>query len=163
MGTVYRKTVTKPLPAGAKLIVRKGQRLAEWLDSKEKRRTAPVATGQDGTDRIVITARTFTTKYRDGSGIVREVPTGCRDETAARSVLGDLERRAELVKAGVLTVAEDAVADNQGTPLAEHFAAYVAHQAAKGLNPVRVKKTESRLVLLAVQSDAEPMPKQLRK
>lgn len=28
MGTVYRKTATKPLPAGAKIIVRKGQRLA---------------------------------------------------------------------------------------------------------------------------------------
>lgn len=27
MGTVYKETFTKPLPAGAKLIVRKGQRL----------------------------------------------------------------------------------------------------------------------------------------
>jgi hypothetical protein len=27
MGTVFRKT---PLPTGAKIIVRKGQRLAEW-------------------------------------------------------------------------------------------------------------------------------------
>ena len=31
MGTVYRKTATKPLPAGAKFIVRKGQRLAERI------------------------------------------------------------------------------------------------------------------------------------
>ena len=41
MGTVYKKTFTKPLPAGAKIIVRKGQRLAEWIDAKGKRRTAP--------------------------------------------------------------------------------------------------------------------------
>ena len=34
MGTVYRKTATKPLPSGAKLIVRKGERLAEWADTK---------------------------------------------------------------------------------------------------------------------------------
>ena len=27
MGTVFKKSVTKPLPAGAKIIVRKGQRL----------------------------------------------------------------------------------------------------------------------------------------
>jgi hypothetical protein len=27
MGAVFKKTVTKPLPAGAKIIVRKGQRL----------------------------------------------------------------------------------------------------------------------------------------
>ena len=107
MGTVYRKTATKPLPAGTKIIVRKGQRFAEWLDAKKKRRTAPVTIGQDGTDRLVVTARTYTAKYRDGSGIVQEVATGCRDESAARSVLGDLERRAELVKAKVLTVDED--------------------------------------------------------
>ncbi len=68
MGTVYRKTATKPLPAGAKIIVRKGQQFAEWKPAKGKTRTAPVTTGNDGTDRIVITARTYTAKYRDGSG-----------------------------------------------------------------------------------------------
>jgi len=87
MGTVYRKTVTKPLPAGAKIIVRKGERFAQWQDAKKKTRTAPATTGQDGADRIVVTARTFMAKYRDGSGIVREVATGCRDETAARRCL----------------------------------------------------------------------------
>ena len=100
MGSVFKKTATKPLPAGAKIIVRKGQRLAEWLDAKEKRRTAPVTVGKDGTDRIVITAKTYTAKYRDGSGMVQEVATGCRDESAARSLLTDLERRAEKVKGG---------------------------------------------------------------
>jgi len=29
MGTVFKKTATKPMPASAKIIVRKGQRLAE--------------------------------------------------------------------------------------------------------------------------------------
>ena len=36
MGTAYRKTFTKLLPDGAKIIVRKGQRLAEWKDAKGK-------------------------------------------------------------------------------------------------------------------------------
>ena len=112
MGTVFKKTATKPLPAGAKIIIRKGERLAEWIDAKRKRRTAPVTTGKDGTERIVITARTYTAKFRDGSGIVKEVATGCRDEQAARSVLSKLERRAELVKGEVLTAAEDAIGDS---------------------------------------------------
>ena len=30
MGSVFKKTATKPLPAGAKIIVRRGQQLAEW-------------------------------------------------------------------------------------------------------------------------------------
>jgi hypothetical protein len=52
MGTVYRKSATKPLPAGARIIVRKGQRFAEWFDAKEKRRTAPVTVGQEGAARL---------------------------------------------------------------------------------------------------------------
>ncbi|HLA85604.1 MAG TPA: hypothetical protein VJL29_12495 [Thermoguttaceae bacterium] len=144
MGTVFKKTATKPLPAGAKIIVRKGQRLAEWTDGKKKRRTAPVTTGKNGSDRIVITARTYTAKYRDGSGVVREVATGCRDESASRSVLAKLERRAELVKGEVITAAEDAVIDHQTTPLADHITAFIAHQRAKGVSR-RLNDTRSQL------------------
>jgi len=93
--TVYKKTFTKPLPANAKIIVRKGQRLAEWKDAKGKTRTAALTIAGD---RIAVEAGTYTAKYRDGSGIVREVATGCRDESAARLILGQLERRPELVK-----------------------------------------------------------------
>jgi hypothetical protein len=127
MGCVYKETFTKQLPTGAKIIVRKGKRLAEWKDAKGKTRTAPLnAAG----DRITVEAGTYTAKYRDGSGIVRKVATGCRDESAARSVLGKLERRAELVKGEVITVAEDAVIDHQGTPLADHITAFIDHQKA---------------------------------
>ena len=149
MGTVFKKTATKPLPVGAKIIVRKGQRLAEWLDAKEKRRTASVTVGRNGTDRLVVTARTYTAKYRDGSGIVKEVATGCRDESAARSILGKLERRAELVKGEIITAAEDTVTDHQAMPLAVHVADYLAHQTAKGLNRVRIQNTRNRLQRLA--------------
>jgi hypothetical protein len=71
MGSVFKKTVTKPLPANAKIIERKGVRVAEWLDAKEKHHMAPVSVGRDGSDRIVVIARTYTAKYRDGSGVVR--------------------------------------------------------------------------------------------
>ena len=144
MGTVYRKTATKPLPEGAELFERKGVRFAGWRDAKGKNRTARVTVGNDGSDRIVIEARTFTAKYRTRAGVV-EVATGCRNEDAARRVLGELERRAELVKAGVLSTAEDAIADHQPTPLEAHFAAYRAHQQAKGVVPRRVLDVQSQL------------------
>jgi hypothetical protein len=102
MGAVFKKTVTKPLPTGAKIVEHKGDRIAEWLDAKEKRRKAPITIGKDGSDRIMITARTYSAKYRDGAGVVREVATGCRTESGARSVLSDLERRVELVKRSLL-------------------------------------------------------------
>ena len=125
MGTVFRKTYTKPLPAGAATFVRKGERFARWKDRKGKSRTAPVTVGEDGAERVVFESPYYVAKYRDGAGVVQIVATGCRDEQAARRVLGDLERRAELVRAGVISTAEAAVSDHQGTPLAGHFDADV--------------------------------------
>jgi integrase len=132
MGTVYKETFTKPLPAGARIIVRKGQRLAEWKDAKGKTRMARL-TGAG--DRIAVEAGTYTAKYRDGSGIVRKVSTGCRDESAARSILGKLERRAELVKGEVLTASEAGTIDHQALPLADHVAAYLLKLEAEGTSP----------------------------
>ena len=145
MGSVYKETFTKPLPAGAKIIIRKGQRLAEWIDAKGKRRTAPLTAAGD---RITIEAGTYTAKFRDGSGIVRKVSTGCRDESAARSILGKLERRAEMVKGEVLSAVEDAVIDHQSTPLANHIAAFIDHQKAKGVSR-RLNDTRSQLQRVA--------------
>ena len=111
MGSIYRKTVTRPLPNGAELITKAGEQFARWKPKTGRARTAKVVTGSDGLLRIRTEAVTFIAKYRDGSGIVREVATGCRDEDAARSILRDLERRAELVKSGVMSADEDAIAD----------------------------------------------------
>src|SRR5205807_2521232 len=126
MGTVFKKTFTKPLPAGAELFTRKGQQLARWKDRKGRTRTAPLTTGQDGQPRLLIESGTFVAKYRDGAGLVQEVPTGCRDEAAARQVLADLEREAELIRAGVMTQGEADVAQHQQTALADHLSAYLA-------------------------------------
>lgn len=135
MGSVFKKTYTKPMPSSAEILVRKGERLARWK-SKGKARTAPLTTGLDGTERLLVTAATYTAKYRDGSGVVKEVATGCRDEAAARSVLTELERRAERVKSKLITAAEDKIADHQPTPLAEHVAAYAGHLLAAGTTKV---------------------------
>ena len=116
-----------------------------WVGALPLSKTAPLTTGKDGSDRIVLKAGTYTAKHRDGSGIVREKATGCRDKEAASRVLGDLERRAELVKANVMTAGEDAIADHQDTPLAEHVADFIAHQTAKEVSPVRVANTRSQL------------------
>src|SRR5229473_5681214 len=113
MGTVFKKTYTKPVPMGAEVIIRKGERFARWKPAKGKTRSVPRTVGKDGTERLILESPYWHAKFRDGSGIVRVVPTGCRDETAARRVLGDLLRRAELVKANVISATEDAIADHQ--------------------------------------------------
>ena len=134
MGTVFKKTVTKSLPEGAEIFTRKGDRFARWKDRNGKKKTAPVTTGRDGSDRIVVTAGTFTAKYRDGQNIVREESTGCRDETAARQLLQELVQRADKVRSGMRTKAEDAALDHQKLPLADHIADYLAHLEANEYN-----------------------------
>src|SRR6266545_1764126 len=150
MGTVFKKQTTRPLPSGAEIFVRKGERFARWK-CKGKTRTAPLTTGQDGADRIVTESPYYVAKYRDGAGVVQTVATGCRDETAARQVLADLERRAELVRSNVMTAAEAAIGDQQGEPLTGHLAAYDAFLNAKGASDVHRDHTGYYLRRLAAE------------
>ena len=149
MGTVFKKTFTKPLPAGAKIIVRKGERFAQWQDAKGKTRTTPLTGGKGGSDRILVTAGTFTAKYRDGSGVVQEVATGCRDEAAARSLLTDLERRAEKVRGKILTVGEAAAIDHQERSLTEQINVYLVKLESEGSSPVHRANVRRSLERLA--------------
>jgi integrase len=128
MGRIFKPTVYKPLPRDAELqTTRKGERIARWTDKRGKTRTAAVAVPKRGKHagelRIVVEAGRYFAQYRGTDG-VRTVPTGCRDETAARGVLRELERRTELVRGNLLTEAEGRTADHQTTPLEGHFEAY---------------------------------------
>ena len=142
MGTVFKKTVSRPLPKGAELFTKQGQQLARYKPSKGRARTAKVTTGKDGSTRILEEAGTYTAKYRDGEGIVCEVATKCRTEDAARSVLSQLERRSELVKAGVITAAEDRIADHQSELLSAHIADYLQSLRAKDVSDGYWKETK---------------------
>ena len=132
MGTVFKKTYTKPVPANAEIADKGGRRVARWKHGR-KVRTAPVTTGKDGTLRLVIESPVYVAKYRDGSGVVREVSTGCKDEQAARRALADLERKAELIRTGVITPDEDGAARHSAEPLTAHFAAFEVRQQARGV------------------------------
>ena len=142
MGTVFRKTRTKPLPVETELFTRAGQQFAKWKPAKGKSRTAKVTTSEDGSLRIQTEAATFTAKFRDGLGYIREVSTGCRDEDAARSVLSKLERRAELVRSEIISPAEDATADHQASPFVQHYEAYLLHQRASGVSGRHLRDLE---------------------
>jgi hypothetical protein len=149
MGSVLKKTYTKPLPAGADSFTRKGQRFVRWKDRKGKTRTAPMTVGGDGAERIAIESSKWFAKYRDGAGVVRVVPTGCRDETAARQVLADPERKAELVRSGVMNAAEAAIGERRAAPLTKHFGAFDTHLQAKGVTRIHREDTGRYLQRLA--------------
>ena len=129
MGSVFKPFATRPLPGGAQLVTRAGKLVACWIDASGKKRQAPVTAGEK--PRIRERASTYSAQYRDGDGVVRRVPTGCKSIDAARAVLAELESRAEKVKAGIVTAAEATVADHADTPITEHADAYVAYLARK--------------------------------
>lgn len=75
MGTVFKKTTTRPVPDGAEIVVKDGKRVARWR-VRGKLRSAPLTTGADGQPRIATRAATYTAKYRDHTGAVVEQATG---------------------------------------------------------------------------------------
>lgn len=149
MANIYKKTITRPLPVDAELFHRKTKggsvQCARWRDRKGKEKTAAVSISPAGTVRIKTVAATYTAKFRDGDGVLREVATGCRDKTAAQTVLASLTSRAELVKAKVMTSDQARIADQQQIPLSTHIADYVAYQKDQNRNLDYIKNCETRL------------------
>lgn len=142
MGSVYRPYVTRPLPSGAVVEMRDGKAVATWVDRRGKRQHAAVTNGEKG-PRIRAQSGTYVAKYRDASGVLQCVSTGCRGKDTARAKLADLEARAEKVRAGIVTEAEAGVADHADTPVNEHIAAYVAalsRKRGKGARPAVSKQ-----------------------
>lgn len=109
-----------------------------------------MTTGRDGSDRVVLTTTTHVAKYRDGSGVVRKVGTGCRTKDAAESVLGGLRGRAELVKANVITPAQDAAAGHAAIPIGGHAEAYLLALGRRA-SPAHVKNVERQLGRLRIE------------
>ena len=87
----------------------------------------------------------FVVKYRDGSGVVRVESTRCRDETAARQILAELERRAELVRSGVITAGEESAVVHRTTPMEQHREAYLENMRGRALSQTHRKKTDRHL------------------
>jgi integrase len=141
MASVFKKSVTRKLPEGAELFVRKGERFARWRVN-DKPRTAPVTVGKNGELRIRTEAATYTARYRDGSNVLQEAATRCRDKNAALAVLKDLVTRAERVKSGILSQGDADAIDHQLTPLTEVLASYVGHLRGKGRSSTHVADCE---------------------
>jgi integrase len=133
MGSVFRQKITRPLPAGAEVVTRNGERVARWR-VRGKLRTAPLTTGEDGSDRILTEARTYTARFRDHTGKVVTRPTGCKDEQAARQMLAGWEREAEQIKAGTLDAKDLDTSRKAAAPLEDHLSVYERSLVAAGVS-----------------------------
>lgn len=70
------------MPPGARVVERRGERVAEWTDAAGQKRRAPVT--EDGSG-VRIEAATFTVKFSDEHGRERKVSSRCRHATGPRA------------------------------------------------------------------------------
>ncbi len=145
MGSIFKKAWTAPLPDGAEVVDQDGKQIARWRLRNGKLRTAEVLVGRSGKLRIRGKTRAYVARYRDHHGVWVDEPTGCKDEVAARAILNRLERQAELIRAGVISAAENSASRHAGTPLGAHFDAYYDHLRLKGSTPHRIRQVKTRL------------------
>ena len=150
MATVYRKTVTRSIPDNVERIERKGVLFVRFT-AKGERKTARVVLGKDGQERMTTKAETYTAKYRDHLGIVREVATSCRHEDAAKHVLKEILRREELLRAGVITSDESTIAKQQQLTTAVHLAAYVKSMASAGVTAKHIADSQQKIERLILE------------
>ena len=155
MATVFQRTKKKPLPPGAQVVERKGKRLAEWLNSRGKWRTAPLS--KDGSG-ILAKASTYTVRFVDEHGHIREVGTRCRDYAAAEQLGRELEKRAMQRREGLLDPAQERFAKAARAPIADHAAAHVEHLRAAGNTAKHVRTVERHLRAIFSASGIERLP-----
>ncbi len=136
MGSVFLKTYTRAVPAGAEVGAIGGKnprRVARWKTGS-KRIEAEVVTTPDGRDVVRVKSSTYYAKYRNADDVVVVVPTGCRDRKMAEQALAKLEKSVERVKAGVATHAETRQAQRMAEPIGEHIDAYLATFAGSAMH-----------------------------
>ncbi len=137
MRSIFRKVAVRPVPAAAVITTdRLGNATAKWTPRNAKRSiAAPVRTLADGRKVIEVETGCYYAGFRDGDKGVRTISTGCKDESSARQFLANLERRAERIKAGIMTRREADASDRMHDPVDGHIADYIDRLPGKRGGP----------------------------
>ena len=106
MATIFKKTSSKPLPEGAEILARKGERVARWRDSRGLVRTAPLSA--DGS-KILIARPAWYIVYQDATGR-RVTKKGYRDKEATQALADRLERDVARARHGLTPPTDPALA-----------------------------------------------------
>ena len=155
MASVFRRVKRLPMPAGAKVVERKGEMVAEWRDAAGKRKTAPLS--KDGSG-IRVESATYTVQFYDEHGKAQRVASKCRDFDAAVQLGKQLESRAMQRREGLLDPALERHSKAAREPIGGHIARHVQYLAAAGNTPKHVRSVERHLKAVVALAGIERLP-----
>ena len=134
MASLFKPTVTRPVPPDAEIVTHKGQPHVWMKDQRGRDVLYPLtADGQ----RYRAKASKWYGKLKDANGKRVSVKLDTADNQAAQTKLNKLAGVAERKRLGLMDPQEEHV----GRPLAEHLADYDAHLRQKGDCPRHIAGT----------------------
>lgn len=142
---IFKKTITRPLPKDSKIIQAKGETFAVWSSRGKKKYREKVIKNSDGQYRLACKSKTWYCRYRNDSGVIVEVNTGCHDKEMARGVALQYVRRRELVISGTLTPTEAATMDWANTQMSDHIEDFLNYNTDRGICANTCKSWDSYL------------------
>lgn len=134
MGTIFRRTEKRPVPAVAEITEKNGKRYAKWK-LRGKTITAEITTA-NGVDTVAVKSATYFAKFSDHTNKFVTRSTGCKDESTARQQLAKWEREAEQIRAGVLDATALQVARAATGPLEPLLTSYEQSLIARNVSTV---------------------------
>ena len=158
MGFLFKQRYTTPLPKSAKIKMRRrratakelgsnpdsatvAEEIASWRDKSGEKQEGVVVGG-----RVRMESGVWMARYRDASGLLQEVSTGCRDKSNAAIFLADIESTVERIKLGVVTETELDTKEAGDVEIATQIEAYLSSLKNKRGKGRRERVSDSHLV-----------------
>jgi hypothetical protein len=143
MASVIRPTRPYLLPAGAAVVKHAGRKHVRLTEAGRK---VLYPLTRDGT-KYLKPVKKWYGQYADAAGVTRRVPLS-GNKAAARQMLAEVGKKAELEKAGV----RDPFAAHRAKPLAAHLTHWERSLAANGRDSVYISQKVKRARTLLTAS-----------
>ncbi|MCD4824709.1 MAG: site-specific integrase [Phycisphaerae bacterium] len=138
MASLYKQRYTTKIPPKAEIVKIDGKKKVRMVGRGGKTKLLDFVRGRDGDDRMVGYSPNWMINYVDYDGRRRVKSTGCRDKTAARQVMTQLELEVEQVRSGVLSRRELRLAEYRVASIEELIRDYLTHLAVKTVKGRRI-------------------------
>ena len=142
MATIYKRSRLRPIPAGAEIIERNGERIAVWKHRSTKR-TQRAPLNAAGT-KVLIEAVGFEIEYMDHNGDRKRRSTRCTDRDAVQQMANELERGVLLRKEGIIDPTADRYSAEAKRSIALHLAEFKAALVGRANTAQHCEETHTK-------------------